>query len=75
VIVATLLERQRELLALRTTSAFLVESVNGKARAWLADDLAKLEAIAGRLRSEFADMNGGPLADEILAHLNVKRAE
>jgi hypothetical protein len=50
---STLLERQQELHALRTQGAYLVEAINGKFVAWMAQDLAELESISGRLAGSF----------------------
>ena len=69
----TLHERQKELHALRTHAAFLIESVNGKFVAWMIEDLAALEAICARLSGEFSDLNGKIFADELLSKLAVRR--
>jgi hypothetical protein len=68
-----LLERQREVHALRTRAEFLVEALNGKYVAWMASDLSALEAIASRLASDFGDLNGERFAEEILSKLEVRR--
>lgn len=68
----TLLERQRELLALRTTGVFLVEALNGKVNAWMADDFSKFEAIRSRLTGEFSDLGGEAFATELSERLLVR---